>query len=529
MRNFLHLIGWKSYLTSIILGVVLTFSLPPYNLFILPFIIFPLFFCLLDLQYNYALKQPKRQLFIKFMLNGYFFGLGYFTAGLWWIGEALLNSDPSLLWLLPFAVFGLPLILSIYYAIAAGICSLAWHNNWAKLLIFTFSFSLIEYLRAILLTGFPWNSLGYLLLSSDIILQSIPITGLYGMNIITIFICSLPYLFFKQQTKVAAIILFIITLAMLFSWGSYRLYNAPPIEKELAEATTKVRIVQASIPQTIKWDTDYADSSLNSYLELSQLPYNGRKADIIVWPETAVPYLVTPYSPLLNTLGSILDGNQLLATGAIRGDFVHSDELESFNSILLIDKDGIVVDSADKEHLVPFGEYIPFYNLIAKLGITDWMPLPAGLKSGQQINPLMTPNGHKILPLICYEAIFPTLGANLANKVDFILNVSNDAWYGDTPGPYQHLLQARVHSVNNGLSLVRAANNGISIISDPYGRIIKYLSYNEINLIDSMVPKPIKLPFNKVITWQVFLCLMIINLLTLFIFAKANKKIDNKK
>jgi apolipoprotein N-acyltransferase len=205
---------------------------------------------------------------------------------------------------------------------------------------------------------------------------------------------------------------------------------------------------------------------------------------VIVWPETAVPFLFTERPDALAKIGEVLDRGQLLLTGAVRVETRAGAAPRFYNSILAIDGSGEITDAVDKLHLVPFGEYVPFQDLLGRLGVDKLVELPGPFSAGAERHPIILPNGAGALPFICYEIIFPGEGDREAARSDLIVNVTNDAWFGNTPGPYQHFRQAEVRAVELGLPLIRAANNGISAVVDAHGRTLDALAINAVGVLD---------------------------------------------
>jgi apolipoprotein N-acyltransferase len=209
---------------------------------------------------------------------------------------------------------------------------------------------------------------------------------------------------------------------------------------------------------------------------------------LIVWPETSVPFLFTERPQALTALGDMLQPGQMLLAGAVREEGASGADDRYYNSVVAIDDQGQIADAVDKVHLVPFGEYLPLAGLLRRLGIEQFVAGPMDFSAGSERHPLVVPGGIRAVPFICYEIIFPELVAVDVASSELIVNVTNDAWFGDTPGPYQHFRQAQVRAVENGLPLVRAANNGISAVVDPRGRVVDALAVNARGAMDVRIP-----------------------------------------
>ncbi|TIV23600.1 MAG: apolipoprotein N-acyltransferase, partial [Mesorhizobium sp.] len=252
-----------------------------------------------------------------------------------------------------------------------------------------------------------------------------------------------------------------------------------------------VRIVQPSVDLSEKWDASVRDRIFATLLGISgKAPEEGHaKPQLILWPETSVPFLFTERPDALTALGDMLAEGQMLIAGVVREEGGSASAgSRYYNSVVAINDKGEIVDAVDKVHLVPFGEYLPFADLFQRFGIGQLVAGPMNFAGGNERHPISLPGGLRAAPFICYEVIFPDLVAADAASSDVIVNVTNDAWFGDTPGPYQHFRQAQIRAVENGLPLLRAANNGISAIVDSRGRIIDALAVNARGAIDAHVP-----------------------------------------
>lgn len=499
--------GWRRALLTIFAGAVVTLCLPPFYLLPAGFIGFPLLVMLID-----PVSAPQQanisSRFKSGFRTGWLFGFGYFVAGLWWIGTALLVDAQAFAWAVPFAVLGLPAFLAIFYGFAVAIASLFWGAGFIRILVLAISFGITEWLRAIILTGFPWNALGYTMMPSPLWMQSVTLTSLYGMNSLAVLIFAMPVLLFGTAQQRfgwrSGMALAVILFTAHWGYGAWRLENAPQVDAQAdIRANTDapiIRLVQASIAQDAKWDDALRQSILNQHLELTtRPPLPGQPVpDVIIWPETAVPYVLPQADFAVKAMAQALQKNQVLLAGAVRAQLPqHSDPLAAFsgsteplyyNSIFTIQASGAISASADKVHLVPFGEYLPFENVLKSFGMQEVVELPGGFTAAPQRHSLAINSRLTLLPLICYEAIFPS-ELNYQGKIaNAIINVTNDAWYGNTPGPYQHFQQAQLRAVEQGLPMLRAANNGISAIVDPYGRITAQLTLNQVGFVDHALP-----------------------------------------
>lgn len=479
--------GWRRALVAFVAGALAVLAQAPYDFFAVCFISFPLLVWLLDGATGEASDGWLRRLRPAFAI-GWWFGFGYFLAGLWWIGQALLVEADSFAWALPFAVIGIPFALAFFYGFATVVARLVWSNDIGRIAALAFGFSLTEWLRDFLFTGFPWNAVGYAAMPVPLLMQSVSVIGMIGMNALAVFVFSLPALLVARRHLRLGAALFVVLVAGHVGFGYVRL--AAPVEP--ATRSIDVRIVQPDVDLSEKWDASVRDRIFATLLGLSakESEPGHAKPQLILWPETSVPFLFTERPDALTALGDMLGEGQMLIAGVVREEGGSGANAGSryYNSVVAINDKGELVDAVDKVHLVPFGEYLPFAGLLERFGIEQLVAGPMNFAPGNERHPITLPDGVRALPFICYEVIFPDLVAVDATSTQLIVNVTNDAWFGDTPGPYQHFRQAQIRAVENGLPLLRAANNGISAVVDPRGRIVDALAVDARGAIDARVP-----------------------------------------
>ncbi|MDQ2634414.1 MAG: apolipoprotein N-acyltransferase [Pseudomonadota bacterium] len=480
--------GWRRLAAAFAAGALLVLTQAPYDFFAAGFVSFPVLVWLLDGATAGAPSNPLKR-FMPAFATGWWFGFGYFLAGLWWVGGAVLVEADSFAWALPFAVLGIPLLLAFFHGFAATIARLFWANDVGRIAALAFGFGLAEWLRSFLLTGFPWNPIGLGAMPTPLLMQSVALTGITGMNALAVFVFAMPALLAARRNLRLGLILAMALVAAHVGFGYSRL-NAPPhpVGSNLA-----VRIVQPSIDLSEKWDDSVRDRIFQTTMELSaRAPQAGKPApQLILWPETAVPFLFTERPDALVAIGEMLQPGQVLVAGAVREEVTgDSTAPRYYNSVIAIDDGGQIFDAVDKVHLVPFGEYIPFAGVAARFGIEQLVAGPMNFAAGSQRHPLELPGAIRLSPFICYEIIFPELVAVDATSTQSIVNVTNDAWFGDTPGPYQHFRQAQLRAVENAMPVLRAANNGISGVIDPHGRVVDALALNVRDALDVEVALP---------------------------------------
>ena len=435
-------------------------------------------------------------------LQGWAFGFGYFLVGLFWVGEAFLVQPEKFAWLLPVALIGMPGGLALFYAGATAAAAVFWNSAFSRVLVLALTLSAFEWLRGNILTGFPWNVLGYALTYPLPLMQSVSVFGIYGLTFIAVILFAAPATIWvatpaqpvqtRRRLTLSALPALLIIIA--YGAGHVRLALA---EQELVEGV-RFRLVQPSIPQREKWRPGKQLEIFNAHLRLSRHSAQGVKDDArgithIVWPEVAMPFLPLREPHALKAIGDMLPPDVFLITGALRLETPTAKatgKRRLFNSMLVFDDAGRLVTRYDKAHLVPFGEYLPYQETMEWLGLRQLTGIIGGFTAGPPARPLLSVPGLPTAgPLICYEVIFPGAVVQSAQRPKFLLNVTNDAWFGHLNGPFQHFHQARVRAVEEGLPLVRVANNGVSAMIDAHGRLHGHLGLNAVGIIDAGLPK----------------------------------------
>jgi apolipoprotein N-acyltransferase len=424
--------------------------------------------------------------------TGWWFGFGYFLAGLWWIGGAFLVEADKFAWLMPLAVVLLPAALALLWGLGTAFAQLLWSDDWRRIFALAAGLGGAEWLRGHILSGFPWNAIGYALTAGEVLMQSAALFGLYALNVIAVLIFAAPATLApagERGRHKALPALALLSVAALATYGVIRLANAPTAY--VPEVT--VRIMQPDLAQLEKWDASDKDAVLSTYFRLSA-PESAplKKGTLLVWPESAFPFPLTQDAGALAAIAELLPPGTALVTGAYREEIPPSGAPQFYNAIYVIGDDGTILGAYDKTHLVPFGEYMPQAQLLTRIGLQQLVP--EGFTAGILRRALPLPMGPRFLPLICYESIFSGAILGEGSRPDFMLNVTNDGWFGRTIGPYQHFHQARVRSVEEGLPLVRDANTGISAVIDPYGRSISETRLGQARMIESRLPASITPP-----------------------------------
>lgn len=482
------LFGWRRAVVAFLAGALASLSQPPFDFLAVCFISFPVLVWLVDGAVGPAGAGPLRRL-LPAAWVGWCFGFGYFVAGLWWIGNALLVDADNFAWAIPFAVLGLPALLAVFYAIATALARLFWSDGLGRIFALAVGFGVAEWLRAFVLTGFPWNAIGYSAMPVPLLMQSAAVVGLYGMNVLAVFVFAAPALLASRLHRKTGIAIALLLAALHVGFGFYRLENAVVISDG-----PNIRIVQPSIKQTMKWDKDSRRDIFETLIRLTEAPPADGKSppEFIIWPETSVPYILTETPDALQRLADVLQPGQVLLAGAVRSEpGAGGEEPRYYNAITMINDAGEIIGAADKLHLVPFGEYLPLASLLGSMGISEVVDTPGGFSAASHRRSLALSDTFSVLPLVCYEAIFPAELGYDGPPVSAMVNVTNDAWYGNTPGPYQHFRQAQLRAVEQGLPLVRAANNGLSAVVDPYGQVMDGLALDAVGTVDIVMPQKI--------------------------------------
>ena len=416
---------------------------------------------------------------------GWWFGLGHFLVGFYWVGKAFTVADIGV-------AAGILAVgfLAAASALAIGAVGLASYvlglTGVRQVAVFAIFWTLAEWARSFLvLGGFPWNLIGYVWGFSDEMIQLAALIGVFGVSALTVFAAATPATLLKANnqsfsSRWTCVAFAAIGLCVIWAGGSFRLTNA----QGNMVAGVQLRIVQANIAQNHKWLPDRREAHFAQHLELTQRPAE-RRITHVIWPETATPYALGRNRSAREIIGKVTPPGGLLITGAIRVSETGEVPQRIWNGLRAISESGDIAGSYDKMRLVPFGEYVPF---------RDWLPVETLVASASNFS---RGHGQRTLelqglppvgPLICFEVIFPGSVVDKNDRPEWFLNLTNDAWYGHSAGPHQHLVQARFRSVEEGLPLVRSANTGISAAVDGYGRVLAFLGLGERGVLDTGLP-----------------------------------------
>jgi apolipoprotein N-acyltransferase len=483
--------GWRRALIAVAAGGFSALAMAPINAWPILFFTFPTLVFLLDGSSGRAGGT------INAAAAGWWFGFGFFLAGLYWVGFAFLVDAATFGWLMPFAVVSLPAGLGLFTALGLAMARALWTKGAIRILTLAVTLTAAEWLRGHLFTGFPWNAYGYALTGPLFLAQGSALIGTWGLTFFAAYLFASPAVLCDDPTETERRWLpFAVAMGLLAAlavYGTIRLQQTP----HAMVSGVHLRIMQPNLPQDDKFNYSAKQKVMSRYLALSDRatgPGSMGAADAthLIWPESAFPFFLAREPQAMAQIATLLGSSTVLITGAARvAEPAANGRLRAYNSIYVIEHDGSISGLYDKVHLVPFGEYLPFQKLLESIGLMQLTKLPGGFLAGSERHPMTVPGAPSFLPLICYEIVFPDEAVPRGERPGWLLNLTNDGWFGDSSGPYQHFQQARVRAIEQGLPLVRAANTGISAVIDPVGRIVQELPLGVEGVIDSPLPQAI--------------------------------------
>jgi len=463
------------FLTCLLLGILTSFSLPPYNLIFINFLTFPI---LLYILINCVVKKT-----ISFFI-GWIFGFGYFISNIYWITNSL-TFDINFKFIIPFALILIPLFLGIFYGLVTLLCTLFnLKNKISSILFFSIFFGGIEFLRSFIFGGFPWNLTVFSLSKNLSSLQILTYIGTYSLNLLSTTIFLLPIIFFfkyKSSTKFFIISFGLILVIINYLHGNLKIKN---FEKKMYDnLNTTIRVVSPNVPiEKFLTNTD-TEKNINELIGLSNP--NANKKTIFIFPEGIIASI---YFKDLEFYKNIFKENYNINHNIILG-ISSINQNKIYNSLIVLNSETELLYKYNKNKLVPFGEFLPFENFFKKIGLKK---ITQGYQSYSADNKreILEIDHLKFVPLICYEIIYSGKINQNKNYYDFILNISEDGWFGKSIGPEQHLSHSIFRSIEEGKNVIRSTNNGISAFVNPKGQIIKriskngYFDFNKIKRVD---------------------------------------------
>ena len=443
-------------------GAVSTFAIPPFSFFLT---IFFLGFGIYKISFLSSLRET--------FLTGWVLGFGWFLFGLYWIGSAFIVADTYHIYFMPFAVILLPSLLAIFWGLAFLLAKLFTRNKASSLVMVILFLSLFEYFRASVFTGFPWLMPSMVLSGNKYFIQIFSFVGSFGGNVVVITLCVLPFVILSNlHKKVILFFIFFVPITILFISSFLRFYN-----KEIQETNNQlVTIVQPNIKQKDKWNIEKRETHLKKLIDLSSNE-QGKQNDLerlIIWPETSFAGFIPNEKLALSSIAKkvIKNPKTKLVVGLLR---VNQNNI--YNSLVFLNSDGKIIYEYDKLHLVPFGEYIPFRYMFRK--VANYFSQKDF--TGGNLKPNINLDGFgDIITIICYEILFSgEINKRISKETNLLINITNDAWFGKTVGPYQHLALAKIKAVELGLPIVRVANTGISAFISPFGEELVKIDLNQ--------------------------------------------------
>jgi apolipoprotein N-acyltransferase len=504
MVKFVHSVvlawGWRRAAIAFTAGAVSALALAPFNAWPVMALTFPVLVWLIDGSAAGRLGGMGTA-----AIAGWCFGFGYFLAGLYWVGFAFLVDADKFGWLMPFAVAGLPAGMALYTAFGTALARLLWVRGARRVLTLAACLTLAEWLRgggtewlrSYFISGFPWNTFGYALTGPLVLAQASALVGLWGMTFLAVAVFASPAVLADDPAETPrrfiAPLLGVAILAALAGYGAARLMQKPTS----FVPGVRLRIMQPNLSQDERFNYSAKQQVMNRYLALSDRATGPdasgvKDVTLLIWPESAFPFFLAREADALAQIAALLARRTVLITGAVRAAaMAPSGGVRAYNSVYVIDRDGSIAGIYDKVHLVPFGEYLPFDDLLESLGLIALTKERGGFLAGDRRRLMTVPGAPPMLPLVCYEIVFPDEAVPSGERPGWLLNLTNDGWFGISTGPYQHFHQARVRAIEQGLPLVRAANTGISAVVDPLGRIVKELPLGTEGVLDSGLPQAI--------------------------------------
>lgn len=455
--------GSTRALIAVLAGAALALGQSPFSLPLFMFAALPVLFALFA-----ASNGPKSA-----ALTGWFAGAGYFALALFWIAQPFLVDAERHGWMAPFAVVLMACGLALFWALAFAVARTATAKGYGSAAGLAACWMLAEYARSVLFTGFPWALIGYGWVETPVA-QNAVWAGPHGLSLLTMLAgLSLAVALPRSLIVSAGLI------AALWTFGTIQV----PETAALRDDGFVVRLVQPNADQSRKWDADWVTTYYQRQLDYSAAA-SATPPNIIIWPETAVPFILGTSQGALGEIAAYArPARVILGMRELEGP-PGADKL--FNTLVLLDQAGAVTARYNKHHLVPFGEYIPYADWLSGLGISALAAENLfGFSAGTGPELIRAAGIPPFLPLICYEAIFPDAMQAPAGRAEWLVQITNDAWFGTVTGPYQHLAQARMRAIEQGLPLARAANTGISAMIDPYGRITHEIKLGEAGYVDA--------------------------------------------
>ncbi|KAF0113710.1 MAG: apolipoprotein N-acyltransferase [Rhodospirillaceae bacterium] len=416
---------------------------------------------------------------------GWWFGVGFFGAGLYWVAHALLIEPRQFAWMIPLAVSALAGGLAVFTGLATWLTVKVSRPGVGRVVALAGAWTVSEMARGTLFSGFPWNLVAYAWTGTEAMMQTGAVVGAYGVSLLTVLMAAAPAAVIgaprgKRWPGAALLVL----VPFMWGAGTVRLNEAGPVATVPRVEGVMLRLVQPNTPQSLRWVPERRAQHFRQHLAMSVMP-GFEQVTHVIWPETASAFSLDWHEEARRLVAKAAPPGGAVLTGVLRTTPPGYTPARFWNSLMAIDHEGSVVATYDKAHLVPFGEYVPLRNMLPLpriiIGSTDFSPGP-GLQK------MSVPGLPVLSPLICYEVVFPGSVVEYSGRPQWMLNITNDAWFGLSAGPYQHFASARWRAVEEGVPLVRVAVTGISGVVDPYGRVVKSLGLGVMGIEDTFLP-----------------------------------------
>ena len=502
-----------------ILGVISSLSLPPYNFFIINFFTFSIFF-------GFLFKElEKKTNYKKFFFYGWFFGFGFFSTSLYWITISLTFEDQFIL-LIPFALILIPSFLAIFYGLITIAFKLLRPKNLiSAFFLFSLLFGLVEFIRGTIFTGFPWNLIVYSFSDKITFLSILSLIGTYSLNLIVLSFFTAPALFILRNSKKEigiCIILFLLPIFFLIYGNNQKkiFFN-----KDLTEMPHTIRVLGSNISLDRFYYNVDSDKVISDLIDLSSPDFS--KKIIFLWPEGIIPNTyVNTMSTYKDIFANEFNENHVIVLGITNRE-IKSNNYKFFNSLSIFDNNLNLLSNYNKVNLVPFGEFLPFERTLNKLGLQTITNNFGSFSKGKnrEIIDLNQNSNFEIsfLPLICYEMIYT---GNLSKKknFNFIFNISEDGWFGDSIGPKQHFSHSIFRAIETGKYIMRSSNNGMAAIINPLGQVEKKLDYGVSGYIDFNEKRDFKTTMFSTYGNKIFFVMILLYIFLMFSFNRMKNE-----
>ena len=504
-----------SYL--LLLGALSSLSLPPYNFFVINFLTFSLFFIFLLKKKNFLINKKTS------FFYGWLFGFGYFFTNLYWISISL-TFDVNFKFLIPITIILIPAFLGIFYGLATFLLfTLKFKKTLSLFFLFALLLGLVEFLRGIILTGFPWNLIAFSFFNYIEVLQILSVIGTYAFNMfcISLFISPAIFVLKKSRADFIIFVFFLIAPIILYLNGSLKVKNFQSLE--LIQNNYIIRAISSNIKLERFYGEEETIPVLYELIELSNPSLNDKI--LFLWPEGIIPNI--SQSELIKfkyLFDEKFNENHLLGLG-INSQKTKNGKMKFFNSFSIYDNEFNLIHAYDKVKLVPFGEFLPFEKILRIIGLKSLTNNYQSYSSGinREIIDINKNNlSFKILPLICYEIIYSgKIFEN--NKFDYIINISEDGWFGNSIGPYQHYSHSIFRAIESGKYVIRSANNGITAIINPIGVAEQKILFGKNGYIDFREKRTVETTIFSKFGNKIFFVMILLYIFLIFSFNRNSK------